>query len=221
MTRDPDRDGATELAGHPDRLRWNARYCDGFVPSFAPHPLAVQLLDLALPPGPVLELACGPSGSALCWAAAGRTVTAVDISDVALGMLTAEALRRGLAHLIRPLQADLGALRPEAAVYAAVLSTAYWDRGVFAVAAAAVAPGGLLGWEALTGGARRHRPGLPSQWCVTGGQPASLLPAGFQVIEQRDIVSDRSARRRLLARRAADGASVLTPGGPRPATPAP
>ena len=27
--------------GHPDRLRWNAKYAGGFVPSFTPHQLAV------------------------------------------------------------------------------------------------------------------------------------------------------------------------------------
>ena len=48
------------------------------------------------PRGPVLELASGPSGSALAAAAAGRNVTAVDVSDVALDMLAAEAQRRGV-----------------------------------------------------------------------------------------------------------------------------
>jgi hypothetical protein len=31
---------AAGLAGHPDRLRWNARYEGGYMPSFAAHPLA-------------------------------------------------------------------------------------------------------------------------------------------------------------------------------------
>ena len=53
-----------DLAGHPDRLRWNARYAAGDAGSFAPHPLAVRALALQVPTGPVLELACGPSGSA-------------------------------------------------------------------------------------------------------------------------------------------------------------
>jgi hypothetical protein len=60
---------ASGLAGHPDRLRWNARYRGNFVPSFRPHPLAERALALGLPAGPVLDLACGPSGSALLLAA--------------------------------------------------------------------------------------------------------------------------------------------------------
>src|SRR5882672_4541723 len=93
--------------GHPDRIRWNARYEAGFLPSFRPQPLAERALALNLPDGPVADLACGPSGSALLAAAQGRRVTAVDISEVALGLLGAEARRRGLGHLITLVHADL------------------------------------------------------------------------------------------------------------------
>jgi hypothetical protein len=65
-----------ELADHPDSARWNARYQGDFVPSFAAHPLAELALSMPLPDGPVLDLACGPSGSTLLAAATGRRVTA-------------------------------------------------------------------------------------------------------------------------------------------------
>jgi SAM-dependent methyltransferase len=74
-------------ADHPDQVRWNARYGAGFEASFEPHPLAARALALPLPDGPVADLACGPSGSALLAAAAGRRVTAVDISETALDLL--------------------------------------------------------------------------------------------------------------------------------------
>ena len=194
-----------ELAGHPDRLRWNARYEDGFGGSFAPHPLAVLALSLDLPDGPVADLACGTSGSALLAAEAGRRVTAVDVSEVALGLLGAEAQRRGLGQLIALEQADLGAWRPEPGSYSLVVCTGYWDRPVFAAAAAAVAAGGLLGWEAFTADARRARPGLRAGWCLEPGAPASLLPAGFTVLAQQDLPDDQcSSKRRLLARRQAE-----------------
>jgi SAM-dependent methyltransferase len=187
------------LAGHPDRGRWNARYGPGFIPSFRPHPLAGQALSLDLPGGPVAELACGPSGSALLAAASGRPITAVDVSDVALGLLGAEAQRRGLAGRIGLVHADLAAWRPDPGGYALVLCTGFWDPAVFAVAVRATAPGGVLGWEALTSAARRARPGLPAAWCLGPGEPASLLPSGFAVLSQLDVAD--GARRRLLARR--------------------
>jgi SAM-dependent methyltransferase len=200
------------LAGHPDRLRWNARYeTAGYRPSFRPHPLTVRVLSEAfpgcpaaggpLPGGPVLELACGPSGSALLAAASGRHVTAVDVSDVALHLLRAAPPPRGLDHLITTAQADLTSWQPGPAVYALVLCTGYWDRDVFRAAARAVRDGGALAWEALTLAARRERPQLPAQWCLQPGEPASLLPADCRVLSQDDI-GQPATRRQLLAVRA-------------------
>ena len=185
---------------HPDRIRWNARYAAGFVPSFRPHPLAARALAAGLPGGPVADLACGPSGAALLAAEQGRRVTAVDISEAALGLLGAEAGRRGLSHLITLVHADLSAWVPEPRSHALVLAIGFWDAAVFRAAAAAVADGGLLAWEALTADARHKHPDLPPEFCVGPGEPASLLPGGFTVIDQADI--PHRARRRLLARRA-------------------
>lgn len=198
-------DVPADLAAHPDRLRWNARYEEGGSGrTFEPHPLAEAALALRLPDGPVADLACGPSGSALLAAAAGRAVTAVDVSEVALGMLAAEARRRGLGDLITCVQADLGRWRPEPGRYALVLCTGYWDRVLFPAAADAVAAGGALGWEAFTSEARRVRPGLCRDWCLEPGEPASLLPPGFAVLDGRDLPGGgHGARRRLLARRSA------------------
>jgi SAM-dependent methyltransferase len=186
---------------HPDRQRWDARYADGPPPSFEPHPLAVRALAVPPPAGPVAELASGPSGSALLAAAAGRRVTAVDISGVALGMLAREAAGRGLAGLITLVETDLAEWRPAAAGYPLVLCTGFWDRAVFAAAAAAVRPGGVIGWEAFTTAARWARPVLPVAWCLASGEPASLLPAGFVVLDVCDLGSGGGARRRLLAQR--------------------
>jgi SAM-dependent methyltransferase len=187
---------------HPDRLRWNARYAGGFVPSFSPHPLAVRALDLDLPDGPVADLACGASGTALLAASRGRQVTAVDVSELALGMLGDEARRRGLEHLVTMVHADLAAwpLRPRS--FAVVLCTGWWAPAVFVGAADAVLSGGLLGWEAFTAEARQARADLPPDWCLAPGEPASLLPAGFTVLIQEDLPGRRGhMRRQLLARR--------------------
>ena len=192
---------------HPDRIKWNAKYTSGFVPSFRPNPLAVRALALGLPDGPVADLACGPSGAALLAAAQGRRVIAVDVSEVALGLLGAEAKRRGLGHLITLVHADLSAWTPEPRSHALVLATGFWEAAVFAAAAAAVADGGLLAWEAYADDARRTRPGLPPEWCLKPGEPASLLPPGFGVLDQSEVPG--RDRRRLLARRG--------PAQPRPA----
>ena len=183
---------------HADRIRWNAKWAAGPAPSFTPHPLAVRALALDLPDGPVADLACGPSGAALLAAEQGRRVTAVDVSEVALGLLGEEARRRGLARLITLVPAVLAAWSAEPRSYALVLGIGFWDAAVFRAAAAAVADGGLLAWEALTAEALRRHPGLPPEFCVGPGEPASLLPGDFTVIDQADV--PHRARRYLLAR---------------------
>lgn len=192
---------------HPDRLRWNAKYADGFGASFQPRPVALAALARPLPAGPVLDLASGPSGIALLAAAAGRECVAVDASDTALRLLAAEAARRRLSGRIRLMHADLTRWRPEPGRYALALCTGFWDAGLFPAAARALRPGGMIGWEAFTLAARAGRPTLPASWCLGPAEPASLLPAGFELIEVRDLPDGRGAaagRRRLLARRERD-----------------
>jgi SAM-dependent methyltransferase len=162
----------------------------------------VRALALPLPDGPVADLACGASGSALLAAAVGRQVTAVDVSELALGLLAREAGRRGLGNLITVVQADLRTWVPEPGSYALVLCIGYWDQAVFAAAAGAVAAGGALAWQAFTADARRARPGLCADWCLGPGEPASLLPAGFDVLDEHDQPDRQCGTRRfLLARR--------------------
>jgi hypothetical protein len=192
---------------HPDRIGWNARYTSASAPSFTAHPLAARALAMDLPGGPVADLACGPSGSALLAAANGRRITAVDVSEVALWLLGDEARQRGLDGLITLMHADLSAWSPEPRSYALVLCTGFWTSAVFLTAAGAVAGGGLLAWEAFTAEARRTRPGLRPEWCLAPGEPASLLPPDFSLLDQSE--EPGRARRQMLARRASRAFSSL------------
>ncbi|HEX6934023.1 MAG TPA: class I SAM-dependent methyltransferase [Streptosporangiaceae bacterium] len=188
-----------------DLERWNERYGGEFEASFLPHPLAERALALPLPAGPVLDLASGPSGTVLLAAGSGRRSVAVDISDVALSLLRARVRAQPPAGPVAIVQADLDTWRPRPATFALVVCTGYWDSALFAAAARAVLPGGLLGWESLTTEALRLRPGMPATWCVRPGEPASLLPAGYRVLCEEDLPADGPpARRRLLARAGQD-----------------
>lgn len=69
-----------------DREKWNRRFADKpLIPPGAPGFLEAAIGELA--PGSALELACGDGAGALCLAAAGFEVTAVDVSGVALARL--------------------------------------------------------------------------------------------------------------------------------------
>ncbi|CAA9486937.1 MAG: Thioredoxin reductase [uncultured Solirubrobacteraceae bacterium] len=71
-----------------------------------PHPYLRQVLS-SVPPGHALELGCGDGTTAIWLAAHGWTVTAVDVSQVALDAATEHALSAGVASRITWQQADL------------------------------------------------------------------------------------------------------------------
>jgi SAM-dependent methyltransferase len=182
------------MTDHRDRLRWNARY-EASEPHFAPHPLVEAALSAGLPDGPVLELACGRSGSALALAAAGRQVIAVDVSDVALAQLAAEARRRGVDRRIHCVLADVPSYDAWRAAFALVLCTRFWDATAFRRACASVASGGLLGWEALCRVGNESEP-----WRIAHGELRARLPGEFLVLAE-EVTGDERVTTRLLARR--------------------
>ncbi|MEV6712893.1 class I SAM-dependent methyltransferase [Lentzea sp. NPDC051208] len=187
----------TGLLHHADRHKWNEKH-RAAAPSYEPHPLVGQSITAGLDSGPVLELACGISGSALYLAGLGFDVTVVDVSDIALLRLMAEARRRGIEQRITPVFEDLTTFTPPVDAFSLVLCTCYWNSDLFARACAAVAVGdGLLAWEAVSDA--EH--GFRRSWCVGPGEPAALLPNGYVVVQEEDVPSGKHDSRRVLARR--------------------
>ncbi|MCM6775193.1 class I SAM-dependent methyltransferase [Nocardia sp. CDC159] len=102
-----------------------------------------------LTPGAALDLGCGEGGDAVWLAEHGWTVTAVDITEIALDRLRALAAERGVGERIRTERRDLVAEFPTGAfdlVSAQFLqSPVEFPRArVLRRAAEALAPGGLL-----------------------------------------------------------------------------
>jgi SAM-dependent methyltransferase len=207
MTMDEDR----PAADHPDRVRWNARYRDHAPPRPARLPLLAEALAAGIPEGPVLELACGASASALALAEMGRSVSAVDISDVALELLHRAARELGVDERIDLSRRDLYAYRPPTRAFALVLCTSFWDPMVFAAGCDAARVGGVVAWETfLHDPAEGEPPPIDPRYCLAPGEPASRLLPGFRVLGQS--VHGEPGRRRvaMLARREA-GISFAAP----------
>ncbi|WP_433407957.1 class I SAM-dependent methyltransferase [Saccharomonospora azurea] len=189
-----------------DAARWNARYA-GHPPTFEPHPLVSEALAAGPPDGPVLELACGRSGSALALARHGYRVLAVDVSDVALRQLRAEARRRGLAARVWCVQADLRTFVPARGAFALVLATLFWDPGAYRLARQAVAPGGLLAWEALAlteDGRTRYR--------ARPGELTAALDESWDVLSRDLDRAEAGPERRTTRVLARARSSVRSPG---------
>jgi SAM-dependent methyltransferase len=102
-----------------------------------------------LPPGRALDLGCGEGGDTMWLAEHGWRVVAVDISETALARAAEEVAARGLSDRVELRQMNLSEALPEGAfdlISAQFLqSFVHLDRErIFAAAARAVAPGGLL-----------------------------------------------------------------------------
>ena len=113
-----------------------------------PHPFLVDALTAA-GPGTALELGSGDGNNAVWLAEQGSTVTGVDVSPVALGIVAARATDAGVGDRVRTVHADLTTWATEESfdlVLALFLHSRFeFDReGVLRRAADRVAPGGAL-----------------------------------------------------------------------------
>jgi len=151
--------------------------------------------------GRCCDLACGTSGSALLASGRpGRRVTAVDISEVALGLLGEEARRartRPPATTARAEPIWRHGARSRS-VIRSCCAPGYWDSAVSRCRRGWRWPaGGLLGWEAFTAEARRARPWVVPR-LVPGSRRASISaprqvhgpgpagPSGWRVQHQEE-----------------------------------
>ena len=197
------RNPQSPLASHPDRIKWNDRFSN---PkefwTLEPSALLTRAMAEGIPVGPVLELACGVSGNALTLAKAGREVLAVDISDVALSRLQAEAEQQQLAAHLTCIQADLNTWQPPVSItYALVICVMYWEEVVFDQAVKAVANQGLIAWQGFSMDQLRYRPTQKAEWCLKAGEPVSRLPDTFKVMYETDIDEGHRAIRQMIARK--------------------
>jgi SAM-dependent methyltransferase len=130
-----------------DATYWDTRYAESTAVWSGNANLALIAEVGDLTPGRALDLGCGEGGDAIWLATRGWTVTATDISAVALAKAAAHAAGAGVAVDFQ--QHDLGTTLP-AGTYDLVSAQFLYPRGdvpreqILRAAVAAVAPGGIL-----------------------------------------------------------------------------
>lgn len=129
-----------------DRERWDTRYArDPLVMGAVPKPLVLELEPVLPREGRALELACGEGQLAVWLARRGLSVTALDISAVALDKLRAQASAGGLGGRIDAVEADLDeGLPPLAPGLALVTCVDFYSPDIMAQARELLAPGGMM-----------------------------------------------------------------------------
>ncbi len=123
-----------------DRLRWNRKYRQMDTAGEAAAPIVAAHHHLA-PPGRALDIAAGAGQNARFLAEKGFTVTAVDISDVALALLA------GVHPRLHPVCLDLDRWTPPKNRYQLVINLRYLNRRLFTPIYESLVNGGVLIFE--------------------------------------------------------------------------
>ena len=126
------------------REKWDQRYAEQTAPPVA---CSVLLEQRALLPatGTALDLACGRGGNALLLADAGLTVTAWDLSPVAIDYLRQQAKARG-AKIHAEIR-DVIANPPAPDSFDVIVVSYFLERALMPALISALRPGGLLFYQ--------------------------------------------------------------------------
>lgn len=171
---------------------WNERYAEpGYAYGSEPNDFLVSVVD-RLPPGPVLCLAEGEGRNAVFLATRGRSVTAVDGSEVGLTKAAALAGERGVA--LTSVVSDLADYVILPGAWAVIVSIwchlpAALRQRVHREVVAGLSPGGMFVLEAYTpaqlafdtGGPKR-----PEMLADLGGLRTELDGLDWLVAEERE-----------------------------------
>jgi tellurite methyltransferase len=130
-----------------DLAAWEQRYrAQEETSEPSPHPLLLETAG-SLQPGRALDLACGTGRNALWLAEHGWTVTAVDGSPAAIGILRQRAAGLRIETQIADLEDSSFTIAP--ASYDLIAICYYLQRSLFDPAKQALVPGGILTTIAL------------------------------------------------------------------------
>jgi len=122
---------------------WDERYRGGEHTTAEPSPL-IRTAIAGRPPGHALDLACGAGRHAIYLAESGWEVTAVDGSPVAIEMLTARALERGVTVDARIADLEAGEFQIEPNAYDLICDFQYLQRDLLSAIRGGVKPGGIV-----------------------------------------------------------------------------
>jgi tellurite methyltransferase len=138
----------TPMMQQTQQAKWDSRHSD---PDKQPSVAEVLMHNRHLlpPAGYALDLACGLGGNALFLAELGLTVSAWDLSPVAIERLREMAKGKGLSNLTAEAR-DLEQAPPAAASFDVIAVSYYLDRALAPQIIDALKPGGLLFYQTFT-----------------------------------------------------------------------
>ena len=168
----------------------------------------------AIPPGEVLDLACGGGRHARLLASLGHPVLAVDRDAAALALAAGPGITT-LAHDLENELEEEGSVWPFApGRFAGIVVTNYLHRPLFAHLAGALAPDGILVYETFAQGNERFgKPSNPAFLLAPGELLDVAQRHGLRVLAYEDGVVD--APRPARVQRLCAAGTAFDPAGAR------
>jgi SAM-dependent methyltransferase len=136
-----------------------------------------------IPPGPVLDLACGKGRHSRYFLKAGRTVTAIDIDLSGVADLLTHPKFEAIA-------ADLESGEPWPLAerrFAGVIVTNYLHRPLFPAILDSLAPGGALLYETFAEGNERYGKPRNPDYLLKHGELLELVHGRLRVLAYEDL----------------------------------
>lgn len=188
-----------------ERKKWNRRYTTRNPVEFGAEPtpwLVMQRPFLTHDRGKALDLACGNGKNSFYLAELGYQVDAVDISDIVVDYLQAEANRRGARIDAR--RENLREASLPLAAYDVIVNCRYLERRLFPMIEEALRPGGLVIVETFT---RRDSEisgrNFPPELLLDDGELRRSFPRLEIVAEREEVIVTSSMNPRAVASLAA------------------
>ncbi|ADV46393.1 class I SAM-dependent methyltransferase [Nitratifractor salsuginis] len=170
-----------------DQEKWDRKYMEN--PRLrTPRPPAKSLERLpAHQPGLALDLACGTGRNTLALARRGWQVDAVDLSPVALQILTEQAQQSGLADRIRTSMEDLDTFSAPEEHYDLILMTNYLDRELIERIIPALKRGGIFVVETYMQHPDNEKPNGNPDYLLQPGELPRLLGIEFELLHYEEF----------------------------------
>jgi len=165
-----------------DQEKWDRKYLEN--PRLRePRPPLRWLEDPRLPaPGLALDLACGTGRNAIALAKKGWQVEALDLSPVALQILTEAAEAEGVRESIRTGLIDLESYEPPQERYDLILMANYLDRELIGRIGSALKTGGVLIVETYMQHPDNEKKDANPDYLLRPGELPLLPGQGFETL---------------------------------------
>ena len=182
-----------------DQEKWDRKYQEN--PALRQKRSPSPLLERYVPAqagAKALDVACGTGRHALWLAKRGWKVDALDLSPVALQILTERMQEEGVREKITTLLRDLDDYAPEPESYDLIVMANYLDRPLIRRLQSALTPGGLFFLETYLEDPANEKKNANPAFLLRPGELPQIFAEGFEVLAYEEFPNESFEMFRMM-----------------------